>query len=84
MSRKTELQFRCEGCWLICVSGDWLLAPSPFDAEELITGCKRCSSINSFVLLCDEDGCEKIAGCGWQSGDVYRHTCAKHYGFDKK
>ena len=84
MSRKAEPQFRCEECGLVCGKDDWLLAPSPFDADDIITGCKRCYYINSFVLLCDEEGCEKIAGCGWPSGDVYRHTCSDHYWFDNK
>lgn len=84
MSRKAEIQCRCDECGLVCTKGDWLLAKNPFDASEILTGCKRCHAINSFDMVCDEEGCEKIAGCGWPSGDVYRHTCSDHYWFDNK
>ena len=81
MSRKAEIQCRCDECGLVCTKGDWLLAKNPFDASEILTGCKRCHAINSFDMVCDEEGCEKIAGCGWPSGDVYRQTCAEHWAY---
>ena len=81
MSRKAEPQFRCEECGLVCTKGDWALARSPFDASEILTGCKRCHAINSFDMVCDEVGCERLCNGGWPSGGVYRQTCAEHWAY---
>lgn len=63
---------RCTECsWW----GTWdqrLSAPSPFMADEIISGCPKCRSIYSLVPLCDEPGCtqEVVAGTSTGTGPL--------------
>lgn len=40
--------------------------------------CPQCRAADQFDNLCDEPGCDALAGCGWPSDKGYRRTCFKH------
>ena len=72
-------KWKCSECSVIYTDDKLLIAPSPFEPDDNITGCPTCRSVNSFEQVCDEEGCDKLAGCGWPSySRRYRRTCAKH------
>lgn len=70
---------KCDDCDWLGDNSAVLSAPNPFYPQDTITGCPKCFSINSIDTLCDEDGCEAVASCGWPSPDGYRFTCWKHW-----
>jgi hypothetical protein len=74
----SNLRFRCTECGWIGLSDAMLRAPHPFDPDDIISGCPSCKLIGTFVNLCDEDGCNQQATCGWPSPTGYRRTCYKH------
>lgn len=86
MTRRTEdKRWICNGCRTLLKQGWLLSAPSPFDAEQTLTGCPRCKQCDeSFTEVCDEPTCLREAGCGWPTGDDldnwggYRRTCYQH------
>lgn len=86
MGRIREKQrWRCTNCGTTTLGPELLTAPSPFDADDVLSGCPKCKQCSDgFDLLCDEPGCNSVAGCGWPTGDDsdswggYRNTCGKH------
>jgi hypothetical protein len=77
VSEPTKL--KCNGCGHNGVLTDLLSAPNPFDAEETISGCPVCMSINRFDTVCYAAGCWSIAGDGRPHPDgVYRWSCHRH------
>lgn len=86
MSRKAEnRKYRCSECRAVSIpESEWLTAPNPFDDSDVVIGCPECKSVNSSVLLCDEDGCNEDWSCGFPTGDNtdryggYRGTCSEH------
>lgn len=73
-----QLKHKCNNCKLIVDESEWLMAIHPFINNVVITGCPKCLEINSFVQVCDEEGCVRDATCGSKSGDLYRVTCYDH------
>ncbi len=78
-------RWRCGACCAVNLEPDLPTAPSPFDPTDTITACPNCKQCNEgFELLCDEPGCNVVAGCGWPTGDDqdewggYRNTCSLH------
>jgi hypothetical protein len=72
-------RYRCEGCNQIIDYACLLEAPHPFDKNDVIRGCPLCLQCeDGFTAICDADGCESIAGCGWSSEHGYRRTCFDH------
>jgi hypothetical protein len=41
--------------------------------------CPNCRCAECFDNMCDEPGCQLVAGCGWPSPDGYRRTCYDHW-----
>jgi hypothetical protein len=69
----------------ICLECDWkgtdadlLIAPSPFDPEDTLSGCPKCKSVDCFRVACDFTGCWKEATAGTPTKAGYRHTCYLH------
>lgn len=78
-------RWRCMACGTKTPEPNLLTAPSPFDADNTLTGCPECRQCDEgFELLCDEPGCDSRANCGWPTGNDgdawggYRNTCGKH------
>lgn len=78
-------RWRCGACCAVNLEPDLPTAPSPFDPTDTLTTCPNCKQCNErFELLCDEPGCNVVAGCGWPTGDDqdewggYRNTCSLH------
>jgi hypothetical protein len=78
-------RWRCGACCAVNLEPDLPTAPSPFDPTDTLTACPNCKQCNDgFELLCDEPGCNVVAGCGWPTGDDqdewggYRNTCSLH------
>ena len=78
-------RWRCVACGTVTFEPALLTAPSPFDADDTLTGCPKCKQCDEgFDLLCDEPGCANHAGCGWPTGNDqdawggYRNTCGRH------
>lgn len=55
-----------------------LLAQNPFEPEESLQGCPKCSEVNTIRVACDEPDCWQEATCGWPSPSGYRRTCGEH------
>jgi hypothetical protein len=55
--KKNKLEWKCQRCETICLKKDILTAPNPFDPKTILLGCPACKEIDSFELLCDEQGC---------------------------
>ena len=70
--------WRCEECREVMDENDFLKAKNPFDKTEEIYGCPNCKTIDSFVQICDVEGCNIEATCGTPTKDGYRRTCGFH------
>lgn len=84
MARDELKRWRCQDCSHIALETELLCAPSPFAAEDTITGCPHCKGVPQFDELCDEPGCNKEASCGFPAGEEfggYRRTCYDHSDF---
>jgi len=75
---------KCTECGRVIPTSKMLIAPHPFDSDDIVSGCPHCQSIEKFVLLCDVHGCSEIASCGWPSEDGYRATCYNHKDYKEK
>jgi hypothetical protein len=73
----TTLWF-CNRCEWSGQEKDLLTAPSPFDASDIMSACPDCKDYESIVNRCDEPGCRREAGCGFQVDGGYRRTCYEH------
>ena len=78
-------KWECNNCLFIISKDEWLTAPSPFNADEMLKACPYCwQCTDGFALVCDEPGCTRLATCGWPTGAAddewggYRHTCGYH------
>ena len=71
-------KWKCEECDTITDEDKILIADSPFDPANIITGCPVCRSVNSLQAACDEYGCKKLATCGFPTAEGYRVTCGEH------
>lgn len=71
-------KYVCTECWQKHFDGEVRRAPSPFDPEDILSGCKNCSAVNKLMLICDEPGCWEDQCCGTPKKDGYRMTCSNH------
>jgi hypothetical protein len=71
-------KWKCLECGAIFT--EYLSAPNPFDAEDIICACPECKTVEKIVGACDVDGCKNESSCGWSSSNGYRRTCHKHTG----
>ena len=65
-----------------------LIAPNPFDSDEMLQGCPNCKQVNCMLVVCDEPDCWSEVSCGWPTldgepcnsgtGNGYQQTCGKH------
>lgn len=76
-------KFRCDECEAIHQAVDLLVAPNPFDSQDVISGCPDCKSVGQFTEICDEPECKREAGCGFPTENGYRRTCYQHSDFKK-
>lgn len=71
------MNWRCTECnW---IGSEPLVSQNPFAHDDKIHGCPACKSVECFVAVCDEPGCNKDVSCGWPSADGYRSTCHDHW-----
>jgi rubredoxin len=70
-------RWRCEDCGWIGIDAEIDRVKDP-KSETLWNICPACRSAESFENLCDEPGCNRIAGSGWPSPLGYRRTCFDH------
>jgi hypothetical protein len=86
MGRIVEKQrWKCRSCGSISFEPALLVARSPFEYSTMLTACPVCKQCDEgFDVLCDEPGCNRIAGCGWPTENNddewggYRNTCYAH------
>ena len=71
-------KIKCRECDYRGVTSDLLTAQNPFHEPDTIYGCPFCKSIDRFIPLCDEPGCQNEASCGTPTATGYRHTCGTH------
>lgn len=72
-------KYKCEDCGWLGFDREMLTAPNPFDPDDIVFGCPRCRSIDNFVGLCDEPGCNERGGMGTPTPNGYRWTCYAHH-----
>lgn len=73
---------KCSECHWVGHKSELLLAQSPFDKDDHVTGCPRCKSIFGSDLhwICEIEGCTEEMSGGMPCRDgVYRSLCSKHY-----
>ena len=75
---KLQDKAKCQECAYICNTSDILRAPNPFDKDDNVSGCPECKSVDSFVRVCDEPGCNREVACGTPTPAGYRQTCGRH------
>lgn len=68
----------CQECNVISFRSGLLRAPSPFDPDDVLTGCPSCRSIGPFDPICDVAKCRASTTCGTPTPTGYRFTCSKH------
>lgn len=72
-------RWQCRECDNIVLRSDMLMAANPFEPTGVLYGCPQCKEVNSWREVCDEDGCDREAACGWPTPDGYRRTCFDHW-----
>lgn len=77
--KKATVMWRCEQCDTQFREDAALKAPHPFVGDDEISFCPICKNPNCFVLVCDEEGCERDVSCGYPSPDGYRRVCRDHF-----
>ena len=66
-------------CGWVGDDSDLLVAVHPFIADETVTACPDCKSLESSVFTaCDEPGCNQASSCGTPTLEGYRNTCYAH------
>jgi hypothetical protein len=76
--RRGQVKWRCPDCKTVTQDSKLLRAPNPFRPEDIITGCPGCRGVVEFDEMCDAEGCNNAASCGWPSEQGYRRTCYQH------
>jgi hypothetical protein len=76
-----RVRFACELCAACVPEDEVLYSPNPFtaDPDDRIRGCPQCRAVETLVELCDEDGCNEQATCGFPTASGYRRTCGRHW-----
>lgn len=67
----------CEECGWHGREDELLWATSPF-ADEQISACPHCKTVESTRAACDERDCWDLVSCGTPTPNGYRSTCGKH------
>jgi len=83
LTLKPSKLWQCTECHIVTEEQALLQAPSPFDAEDILTACPQCKNVGDFTEICDEPGCSKAATCGFPAEAGYRRTCGPHSSFWK-
>jgi len=70
-------EFRGSGCYL-----DWYCCGQDGVVSEFVRRSMRKLGwiFDNTREVCDEPGCLKDAGCGWNDGTKSRYTCGEHMG----
>lgn len=71
-------RWRCSECSSCFWDGEILRAPSPFDLDDIVTGCPSCKSVQSFEGACEMDGCDRAASGGYPLPEGYTWRCWEH------
>jgi len=70
--------FICTECGHKIAVFELLIAPSPFNPADTITGCPKCLCAGDFPGACDEPLCNQISTMGTPTPSGYRRTCYQH------
>lgn len=72
-------RWQCKSCSWEGTDKDLLKAPSPFNPDDELTACPDCQAVEDFDEMCEIDGCDNYASCGWPSySRRYVRSCGKH------
>jgi hypothetical protein len=72
-------RWRCTECDHVCTSSQILTGPNPFDAEDTLSGCPTCKSVNAFEEMCEWPECRRTASNGTPLADGrYVRRCHEH------
>lgn len=75
-----DRRVKCSECDWIGSESAILVAANPFDADEIISGCPTCRSVNSLEGACDIDGCPNVSNSGTPMPDgSYAWRCYDHW-----
>jgi hypothetical protein len=74
----SNYRWKCKECGWKGLGNEIDMVKDP-KSDNLWPICPKCREANQFDNLCDEPGCDMIAGCGWPSPNGYRRTCHKHW-----
>ena len=77
---QSNKEYKCMNCGLISKSKEMLTATSPFDAEDTLTACPKCRSMDDFKEMCETAGCTNGATMGMRTDDKggYMRLCYEH------
>ncbi len=66
MPRDLKGRWVCTDCGETCVTGEYLTAHSPFDADVILTACPHCRGVETLEAACQAEGC-KLEWLGHES-----------------
>lgn len=68
----------CTECDRVSADDALLMAPHPFMADQVITGCPLCREAERLLTACDWPGCAKASSSGTPTPDGYVLRCWDH------
>ncbi len=80
MARELKGRWVCADCGEACVTGEYLTAHSPFDANVILTACPHCRGTETLEAACQAEGCKLVVSSGTPGVDGYRYVraCLNH------
>ncbi len=66
----------CRECNGVCVDGEYLTAPSPFDKADSLVGCPHCLQVDTLEGCCQSGGCNKSQSSGTPNVAGFRYVWA--------
>jgi hypothetical protein len=69
----------CKSCGWYGLDSEVLTAISPFDPDDVISGCPQCKEINTIMLACWAQDCwEEVTMGAFTRDGTYQMLCSKH------
>ncbi len=76
MARELKSRWICRECSGVCVDGEYLTAPNPFDHGDTLTACPHCKEPNTLEGACQSKGCDKSCSSGSPNVGGFRYVWA--------
>lgn len=73
---KNSDRWLCDDCGAVTATEALLVAPNPFDSDDICHGCPACRGIDQFVRACDF--CDERSCTGGMTPSGYAYLCADH------